>query len=314
MISNDHLQHLKASIRDAVIRVDSQRRPSAVFSRFKCRQFELAGGLGVYDIHIDPVIIKRCAADIALDLNHDYFLTTQLQGNARIKQANAEFSLEPGDLALMTGGLPFSVEYAKPSRRLIVRIPDQVFRKRLLGHGQTIPLGNLPGSGLGRIVNGLLQSVAYEAENLTVTDQYTLAESLLELTGALTRSSGKPCEQGRSRRHSDLLNRIHTFIKAHYMDCELTPDKIARAHGISTRYLHSLFRQSGTTVLKSVWERRLKATREDLLDPSLIRVRISDIAFQRGFTDPAHFSRTFRNRFGLSPRQLRSLAPGSDLH
>jgi AraC-like DNA-binding protein len=92
------------------------------------------------------------------------------------------------------------------------------------------------------------------------------------------------------------------------MDCDITPESIAQANGISMRYLHSLFQQSGMTVCKWIWERRLKATREDLLDPTMEKSRVSEIAFRRGFNDPAHFSRAFKERFGLSPSQLRSKA------
>ena len=77
------------------------------------------------------------------------------------------------------------------------------------------------------------------------------------------------------------------------------------------RYLHSLFHQSGISVSRWLWERRLKAAREDLLDPNMNHMRISEIAFRRGFNDPAHFSRTFRNRFDVSPSGLRRIAAES---
>ena len=141
-----------------------------------------------------------------------------------------------------------------------------------------------------------------------MTEQFTLTQSLLELTGALTRAIIKPDDVKTEPRHTDLLNRIFSYIEEHYMDSDLTPEKIAKGNGISTRYLHSLFRESGTTVLKWVWERRLKAARKDLLDPAQARSRISEIAFHRGFNDSAHFSRSFRNRFGISPTQLRMRA------
>jgi AraC-like DNA-binding protein len=107
------------------------------------------------------------------------------------------------------------------------------------------------------------------------------------------------------------LNRIYAYLEENYMDSDLTPGKVARANKISTRYLHSLFSQSGTTLLKWVWERRLRAARSDLLDPSQVQSRISEIAFRRGFNDSAHFSRSFRNRFGISPTELRQRAKQS---
>jgi len=300
--------HFDDSLHDAIVRVDAEHYADQEFADFKCKQIALPGGLIIYDIIIDPVIIKRHSNHIVEDSVYDYFLSTLLEGTAHIEQAGRRYTLKQGDLALIAGGLPYTTEYEKRSRRLIVRIPNQVFRERLINSEQTILTGTLPKNGLGRIVNGLLRSVAFEAETLPATDQYTLAQSLLELTGALTRSSLKSRDIAPEPRQSDLLNRIFAYLEAHFMDSDLNPDKIAAANGISTRYLHSLFRPSGTTVLKWVWERRLKAARSDLLDPSQTTTRISEIAYRRGFSDSAHFSRAFRNRFGITPTQLRTRA------
>jgi AraC-like DNA-binding protein len=308
-MSNDNQLHkLKESVTNTLVGVDTQELSGVDFREFNCKEIVLPGGLSVLDINIDPVVIKRHPNHIVEDENHDYFLTTLLAGRATIHQANKTYIMNPGDLALMTGGLPYTIEYEATSRRLIVRIPHEIFRQRLTDCEEQVIIGHLPNEGLGRVVNELLKSVAFEAESLNVTEQYTLTQSLLELTGALTRALIKPQDLKSEPRHTDLLNRIFSYIEEHYMDSDLTPEKIAKGNGISTRYLHSLFRESGTTVLKWVWERRLKAARNDLLDPAQSQARISEIAFRRGFNDSAHFSRTFRSRFGVSPTQLRSRA------
>ncbi len=302
---------LKESIQNAIVHVDAQQLADGDFSTFECNQFDLPGGLIVYDITIDPVIIERNPNHIDEDTNQDYFLTTLLYGRVSIQQADSKYILEPGHLALMASGLPYTIKYEIPSRRLIVRIPDHVFRERLLNCHQNVVIGNLPHEGLGRIVNDLLKSVVFEAQTLSITEQYTLTQSLLELTGALTRSSVKSSELKPVSRQSALLNRIYAYLEENFADSDLTPEKVARANRISTRYLHSLFSQSGTTLLRWVWERRLRATRNDLLDPSQTQSRISEIAFRRGFNDSAHFSRSFRNRFGVSPTELRQRAKQS---
>jgi AraC-like DNA-binding protein len=299
---------LNESIRHAIVQVDTLQFADSNFSMFECKQFELPGGLIVYDINIDPVIIERNPNHINEDANQDYFLTTLLHGRVSIQQADSSYVLEPGHLALMAGGLPYIIKYEVPSRRLIVRIPNHVFKERLLSCNQNIVMGNLPSEGLGHIVNELLKSVAFEAQTLSITEQYTLTQSLLELTGALARSTVKSDDLKSVSRQSALLNRIYAYLEENFMDSDLTPEKIANANKISTRYLHSLFSQSGTTVLKWVWERRLRAARNDLLDPSQVQARISEIAFRRGFSDSAHFSRSFRNRFGISPTELRERA------
>ncbi len=309
--SKINVEGLKESIRNAIVHVDAQQFSDSKFSTFECKQFDLPGGLIVYDITIDPVIIKRNPNHINDDANQDYFLTTLLHGRVSIQQADSNYVLEPGDLALMASGLPYTIKYEIPSRRLIVRIPAHVFRERLLSCHQNVVIGTLPSEGLGRIVNELLKSVAFEAQTLSITEQYTLTQSLLELTGALTRSSIKSHELQPACRQSALLNRIYAYLEENYMVSDLTPGKVAKANKISTRYLHSLFSQSGTTLLKWVWERRLRAARSDLLDPSQTQSRISEIAYRRGFNDSAHFSRSFRNRFGISPTELRQRAKQS---
>jgi len=303
-----HTDELNESIRHAIVQVDTLKFADSNCSTFECKQFDLPGGLIVYDINIDPVIIERNPNHIDEDANQDYFLTTLLSGRVSIQQADSNYVLEPGHLALMSGGLPYTIKYEVPSRRLIVRIPDHVFRERLLSCNQNVVIGSLPNEGLGRIVNELLKSVAFEAQTLSITEQYTLTQSLLELTGALTRSSIKSHKLKPASKQSALLNRIYAYLEENFMDSDLTPEKVAKANRISTRYLHSLFSQSGTTLLKWVWERRLRAARNDLLDPSQVQSRISEIAFRRGFSDSAHFSRSFRNRFGISPTELRQRA------
>jgi len=190
-------------------------------------------------------------------------------------------------------------------------VPEPMFRERLLNSEKCVSVGSLPNRGLGRVVIDMLKFISSEAERLALTDQYTLTQSLLDLTGALTRAAIKPRKAKRDTRHAELLSRILSYLEAHFTENGMTPERIARANRISIRYLHSLFRQSGTTVQRWVWERRLKAARKDLLDPALAQRRISDIAFGRGFTDTAHFSRAFRKRFGISPSKLRALAAES---
>jgi AraC-like DNA-binding protein len=80
---------------------------------------------------------------------------------------------------------------------------------------------------------------------------------------------------------------------------------VARANAVSTRHLHNLFQHSDATVTKWIWERRLKAARDDILNPAMAGKSITEIAFGNGFNDSAHFSRSFKSRFDLSPSQLR---------
>ena len=77
-------------------------------------------------------------------------------------------------------------------------------------------------------------------------------------------------------------------------------------HFISIRYLQKLFQAEGVTVTDWIRERRLACCRRDLRDPAMAHLTILAVTSRWGLTNPAYFSRTFRARYGCSPREYRS--------
>ncbi|MDH3621657.1 MAG: helix-turn-helix domain-containing protein [Gammaproteobacteria bacterium] len=296
---------LQEDVRKAHVYVATEVRDQPI-QNFTCRELPL-GRLQLFDISIDPIVIYRRFRDIAQDANDDYLLATQVEGTVLIKQGDIEFTQQPGSLTLMSAGEPYSVIHTQQSHRLILHIPNTVYGERILGNKKETQFRArlLPEGGLVTIVHSMLKSLAFEDDKLTNTEQYTLAESLLELASAIVRSDTDKEFEKQHTKQSALFRRTLEYLEANFMNSELTPEIVAKANGISMRYLHSLFQQSGISVSRWLWERRLKAAREDLIDPDMSHMRISEIAFRRGFNDPAHFSRTFRNRFDISPSGLR---------
>jgi AraC-like DNA-binding protein len=101
------------------------------------------------------------------------------------------------------------------------------------------------------------------------------------------------------------LARIKGEIDARLRNPALTVSDVARDLGISVGHIHRLFRQEATTPAQYIWLRRLEMCSRDLVDPSRAGHSISEIAFSWGFNDAAHFSRSFRDRFGVAPREWR---------
>lgn len=91
-----------------------------------------------------------------------------------------------------------------------------------------------------------------------------------------------------------------TLIDRRLTDPELTPAVVARALGISTRSLHRAFEDSGETVAGFIRTRRLARARDELLAGHTV----SQVARHWHFTDPSHFSRSFKRHFGVNPSDL----------
>jgi AraC-like DNA-binding protein len=99
--------------------------------------------------------------------------------------------------------------------------------------------------------------------------------------------------------------RVKEFVINNLCDPTLNVDMIAKAVGLSVRYLHKLFENERLGLMRWAAARRLEYCRDRLSDPRLRNRSISDIAYEAGFNDLAHFSRSFRKSFNTSPSQAR---------
>lgn len=79
---------------------------------------------------------------------------------------------------------------------------------------------------------------------------------------------------------------------------------------VSNRYVHKLFASTEMSLTKTISDKRTAQTARYLSDPGLRELSITDIAFMIGFNDSAYFSRVFKARYGLSPKQFRQRKSG----
>jgi acetamidase/formamidase/AraC-like DNA-binding protein len=152
----------------------------------------------------------------------------------------------------------------------------------------------------------MLDATARTLETLADAEWATVAQSLVDLLLTLAHQSAGPASDTRATAtQAAILYRICQTIERRLDDPELAPARVAQAEGISERYLQKLFEGVGDNFTHYVRERRLQGAWADLSNPAEAHRSISDISYAYGFGDSAHFSRTFRHRFGLPPREFR---------
>jgi AraC-like DNA-binding protein len=96
-------------------------------------------------------------------------------------------------------------------------------------------------------------------------------------------------------------------IRANLADPRLSPDQIADALHISRSTLYAALSGDSDGVAAEIRRQRLNRAHAILLDPTDTRP-IADIAAAVGLPKQAQFSRSFRARYGLTPRELRATA------
>ena len=71
------------------------------------------------------------------------------------------------------------------------------------------------------------------------------------------------------------------------------------------RWLYDNWSDNDLSVAQWIIRERLEVARRELAGPRT--QPIATVARQCGFTDPTHFSRRFREAYGMSPREWRRL-------
>jgi AraC family transcriptional activator of tynA and feaB len=99
--------------------------------------------------------------------------------------------------------------------------------------------------------------------------------------------------------------KVKLYIEQHLRDPDLSPCSIASRLKLSSRYLRMIFASGSETVSAYILRRRLEECARQMADAQWRGHSIAEIAFAWGFNSAPHFTRSFRERYGVSPRHYR---------
>jgi AraC-like DNA-binding protein len=266
------------------------------------------GALSIHRLVAEASTVRRTPTMILSEDPGLLQLTLLVRGRWCVTQDGRTSELEAGDLTSYTSWQPFEVRALTPFEMILLGVPEALLRPHAYRVSRRTALRVHGDSGAGRIMRQYLQAVLLGLqEGVLGMDRGQLAESTVDLVRALHLQDESPETYG--RRSSDVLvGRIHAFIDVHLGDPDLSRERIAREHFISKSYLDKLFEAEGTSVWQSIKHRRLDRCRRDLQDVRLRQESILEIASRWGFTNAAHFSRTFAAAFGMSPSEFRRIS------
>ena len=236
----------------------------------------------------------RVASTRPCPANRPFKLLLQLEGQADIRQSGRRLTLAQSQFTLIDGARPFSVTMDGHFAQALIVLPRSAVLGRCRGIEARVatPFGE---KAIDALVGDVALSLAMHAPRLSTTAIWrgvaTLADLLSELEG-----------NGDGHARDSLLRRAMALIDLEAAD--LDAERLASRLGVSRRYLDALFAESGGTVSRHLWERRLQRAAERLRHP--MPASITEIAHSVGFKDTSHFSRSFRKRFGMSPRDWRN--------
>jgi AraC-like DNA-binding protein len=227
----------------------------------------------------------------------------QLDGVTTAAQCGRECTLSAGDFCVIDGLAPFDLDAAGPRSRVVfLQIPRHAVLSRRDGlERRTAQAFDTREPGAAFVRNVLTHLV--EAAPLLEPEQRTAAlASVVQMLGVPRLPGGDSL----ASRNAERIAATLAFIDAELADPTLTAQRVADAQGLSRRRLDQILATLGTSLSAQIWARRLAQAASDLLDPRFTDRTVTQIAFGVGFEDAAHFTRAFKRRYEVTPREWRN--------
>lgn len=245
--------------------------------------------------------VHRTPAAIEASSDDYYLVGVQTEGACLVTQDGRSAGIHHGGFALYDTTRPYSLLLTDEFEQLVIRLPRAALERHLPEADRLTALPVNADPGAARLLVSTVQFLANNIEALPPDVALSVSQGVEHLIvaglGGLAHSV--PDAHRFSRRKL-----IQTHILENLGDESLSITSIAAELHLSPSSIHRAFAADGETVMGWVWEQRLNRIRETLLSGKHDGT-LRDLFVTWGFSDPAHFSRAFRHRYGHAPSELR---------
>jgi AraC-like DNA-binding protein len=207
---------------------------------------------------------------------------------------------------------PYVFGFLSNMRQLLIDLPAGTFASRTGTGTDCLPVILPPLTGVQSMLGATLRAAILQF----LLDPSEQAASAFEERAQTLLGSMLRCRlHGASNSVSSMsyLLTVKQYVAEHLGDAALTPDAIAKAVGLSVRHVNRMLVSDDTSLSAYIWSQRIGKAYADLVDPRLLNCSTGEIAFRWGFASQSHFSRVIRDRFGVTPTELRLQAADRSL-
>jgi AraC-like DNA-binding protein len=277
------------------------------FQRFTGQiEYGLLDDIVLAKLAAEPYSFTRSLRTATPTLPQPVLLLIQIGGSGRLAQHKRSCTLYPGDWSLLDTLHPFdSSSLGSPGEYQILGLerPSDPEVLTLLEQGVARRFDSK--TGLSRVLRFTLAETFNQMHCLKHQSKKSLRAAIPAMTWDALREQleGTPL----MGRQDVRCARLKGYIESRLRDPELSVEGIAQACNASVRSVHRAFADDPAgSVWKYIWQRRLSHCAAELRDPRHANRSITDTCFSWGFNSSSHFSRLFKDQFGITPSEYRS--------
>jgi AraC family transcriptional regulator, positive regulator of tynA and feaB len=264
------------------------------------------GNLEISSMQADEMQVRRTYKSTRIS-GEDYFIIPIQGASVTLgSQDGREFCLRPGDFTVFDSTRPYQASLLSTFEHCLLRVPRLILQQRLGSIDKLTAVPIAGNSGIGRVTSLFLRSLPSQLQQVDDPTRARLSEIALDLlTMALAETFAIPVRESSTVAAHRM--RVRDFVEANLKREDLSVAMIGKALRLSPRHLNRLFKDEHSSLWQYIADRRLEKCRDALVDIRWSGRTIAEVAYQFGFSDASHFSRAFHRRFGVSPREYRSI-------
>ncbi|MFJ2177288.1 helix-turn-helix domain-containing protein [Streptomyces sp. NPDC101062] len=304
MPPRDREEVLRHAVRESMVDVDIDHRPQPEDISVRMG-LAAVGPLRFCSVRATAVTIRRTERLAREDEEPAVFVGLQVTGTSLVVQNGRECLLRPGALAVFETIAPYTLLFDDGLDHHFLRFPRAALAlpEPLLRDITAVPLG--PDNPIARLAFTYFSQLAVSNDIHQSNHATAVVDPSIELLRAVLTSQHGNSVLAEGPLEATLGLRITHYIRAHLADPGLSAARIAAAHDISVRHLYTVLSRSGISLGDWIRTRRLAECKRELAGPNSRLRTIAAIGRRWGFADATHFSKVFKQAYGISPRAWR---------
>lgn len=229
----------------------------------------------------------------------------QVKGHCTVLAEGRETLLGPGMLSFFPVRESTSLQFHDSYDQIATVLPVVLLERMVPHWSRHVAKPIATDCGTAAVLADHLVSLSRHPDALGQGRSNALVHLTVGMVGALLQElCGSETKDGKAAKAYQ-RERVKRFAMNHLANPALDCQFIARGVGLSTRYIHQLFHDEPLSLMQWVLHERLSRCYEELARGINPRRTLCDLAYRWGFNNQAHFTHSFRRRFGLAPSELR---------
>lgn len=265
-----------------------------------------AGPLDVVDVHCDGHLVQRRPEDIRRHPSGTCYVYRQLDGTAWFEQRGRHLVAQAGDIVIADPNVAFSTGAEGVFDFRLWRLERSRIEPMLALRTGELPMIKLERrSAEGALVNSWLDALLRSYSGMNAHSLDLAVGTLCALVADAAGLAPEMRERGRESRRAAQLQRVLRLIEQRCTDAALDAERVAAEFAMSLRALHHLFEPSSSTFHQQLTQARLSKAHAMLHDAANRELSTAEIGFAAGFNETSTFYRRFRQRYGVTPGEMR---------